>query len=290
MSKVDKLVLGTVQMGISGYGINSQSEGLSLSDSKEILKQAKALNIGFLDTAAAYGTAEEVIGEYNSHAGQDQFNIITKFSSKYDWQTSLTRSLHNLKLERLHGLMFHSYKDYCNSGSRIDEILSVGKNKFFKQLGVSVYDNEELELVMTDDRIDFIQAPFNLLDNELQRAHIFNSCRKLGKEIHTRSVYLQGLFFMNEASAEPRLKPLLQKLRTAKDQLDRLGINIGSLALNYALSKPYIDKVLVGVDSLHHLNQSISWLEDKIPYRLFEQIDQIAVEDRDFLNPSKWKL
>jgi aryl-alcohol dehydrogenase-like predicted oxidoreductase len=41
---------------------------------------------------------------------------------------------------------------------------------------------------------DLVQVPYNYLDRRFEAD--FESLKKAGVEIHTRSVFLQGLFFM----------------------------------------------------------------------------------------------
>jgi aryl-alcohol dehydrogenase-like predicted oxidoreductase len=53
MPLINKLVLGTVQFGLP-YGINNKTGQPKLSESLEILKEAKRNGIEWLDTAEAY--------------------------------------------------------------------------------------------------------------------------------------------------------------------------------------------------------------------------------------------
>ena len=53
-----KLVLGTVQFGLN-YGINNQQGKPSYSSVKSILDKAYTSGITLLDTAEAYGDAQE---------------------------------------------------------------------------------------------------------------------------------------------------------------------------------------------------------------------------------------
>ena len=74
---IDKLILGTVQLGIP-YGINNTIGKPDLSQVKAILNLAKEKGIQTLDTAKAYGNASELIGNY-----QKEFNFFFKVISKF---------------------------------------------------------------------------------------------------------------------------------------------------------------------------------------------------------------
>ena len=65
MTEIDhptELILGTAQFQ-SGYGIVRDPEHAHQSDSADILKLVALLGIAALDTAPAYGGAEDVIGQ-----------------------------------------------------------------------------------------------------------------------------------------------------------------------------------------------------------------------------------
>ena len=56
-----RLALGTAQFGLA-YGINNKSGQTQLSEVQSILSEAKRCGVDTLDTAAAYGQSEEVLG------------------------------------------------------------------------------------------------------------------------------------------------------------------------------------------------------------------------------------
>jgi aryl-alcohol dehydrogenase-like predicted oxidoreductase len=285
---ITKLILGTVQFGLK-YGVSNQIGLPSETDVKNILATAYRLGIKKLDTAAAYGLAEERIGNFHSTA-DFRFDIITKYSKdeNVNWNESLENSLSLLKIEKVDTIMFHSFESYLNHKEDLANIMTIGKGKLFDKIGVSVYTNEEMEALINDELVSVVQLPFNLLDNHLKRSVVIEKLRKQKKEIHTRSCFLQGLFFLNEDKIPEKLigvKPFLKKLKQiAVDH----NIEMGHLALQYALSKSYIDKVLIGVDTVTQLKNNIKWAEDAIESAIFQQIDLIDVTDLNLLNPSKW--
>ena len=91
--------------------------------------------------------------------------------------------------------MFHSFEDFKfiinNDSNILDNIKNSG---LVKKIGVSVYSNDEIEDLLNFENINLIQLPYNLFDNEYQRKEILEKVKKRNIEIHTRSVFLQGLF------------------------------------------------------------------------------------------------
>ncbi|WP_291129820.1 aldo/keto reductase [Flavobacterium sp. UBA7682] len=285
----EKLILGTVQFGIN-YGINNSIGMPSENDVNAILACAYNSGIRTLDTAAAYGLAENRIGNFHELNANQKFTVNTKFSkdSSVTWLQSLINSIHSMKLEQIDTIMFHSFESYLNNKPDLKEIYDAGASRYFKRIGVSVYTNEEMEALINDEWVSVVQLPFNLLDNHLKRNAIVEKLREQKKEIHTRSCFLQGLFFLNQDKVPEKLtavKPFLNKLKQIAVENK---IEMGHLALQYALSKSYIDKVLIGVDTVTQLENNIKWAEETIDGAVFNQIDLINVTDLDLLNPSKW--
>jgi aryl-alcohol dehydrogenase-like predicted oxidoreductase len=156
-------------------------------------------------------------------------------------------------------------------------------------LGVSVYTNEEMNIVLGDDRIEVIQLPFNLFDNLIQRGELLAKAKAKGKIIHTRSAFLQGLFFKDVDSSETVVK----KMRNELEQINQIAIDavmpIANLALKYVLQQNLIDKVLIGVDNTTQLLQNISIANrGELNYETMEKIDSLKVSDANLLNPSLW--
>ena len=70
------MVLGTVEIGME-YGINNIDGKPSIKQAYDLLDAAWENGILELDTAAAYGNSEEIIGNYQKDTGHN-FLIDTK--------------------------------------------------------------------------------------------------------------------------------------------------------------------------------------------------------------------
>jgi len=284
-----KLILGTVQMGLD-YGINNQSGRQSFEGAIEVLEVAQKGGISYLDTAADYGNSEKIIGYYNQKFSNGNFKIVTKLSGSENvcLVESLEKSFENLQIEKIDILLFHSYDHYLRSKGKLSELRPYLVSGQIGQLGVSVYTNEELLSLKDDANISIVQAPFNLFDNDSLRAETFKLLKSSGKEIHTRSVFLQGLFFMRPEQLPSFLMPLREHMKELHKLCSDNQINISILALAYVLSKDYLDKVLLGVDSANQLRQNLEALNSGIEKDILEHIDGIAVKQLELLNPSLW--
>ena len=146
-----------------------------------------------------------------------------------------------------------------------------------------------MEAVIKNDHIDIIQLPFNLLDNNNLRGDMIKKAKNAGKTIHTRSAFLQGLFFMPLTSNNPILKALQYELELINNIIVQEHIDVQSLALNYCLQQENIDNILIGVDNITQLRQNIQKAQQPLSKELLERIDKIKVKQPDLLNPSLWK-
>lgn len=280
---LDKISLGTVQFGLE-YGINNNEGQTTKDEVSKILKKCKEVGIVHIDTAAAYGNAENILGEVIQSEGlSNSFQITTKYKADGINSLSLsTRESHRkLRVEKLHCQMFHSYQDFKNTEDFI-------KPDSVDKIGVSVYTNEELLNTIKDPKISVVQCPFNLLDNHSVRGESLKLAKEKGVEVQVRSAFLQGLFFIDRNS----LPLALSDLRSPLEELDRIcfenEITMSRLALGYCLSQDYIDKVVIGVDSLEQLNLNIEAIKTPLPEFIIEEIDKIKVINQTLLNPTNW--
>jgi len=286
--KQTKLMLGTVQFGLN-YGINNKYGKPSEKEVFEILDAAWEQNIKSLDTADVYGNSIELIGQYH-HQRNRRFNILSKFKDVSEGQIfeQVKDSKNKLQIECFQVYSYHSFADYINHPYLKDELQSLKYDGLIKKIGISVYTNSELEQVIEDENVDVIQLPFNLLDNQNIRGQYIDIAKKNQKEIHVRSVFLQGLLLMDEESIPQKLKSLKPYIKKLKSYCKEESINIQSLALSYAIYNQQIDYVLIGVDSKAQLLENIASIADH--KNAFDFINQhIIVKEIELLNPVNWK-
>lgn len=286
----NKLIIGTVQFGLN-YGINNSIGQVSESEVFDILNYCKKSKISTLDTAAAYGNSEERIGKYlESFKEEKDFRIITKFNIKNGLTVldSLNQSLARLKVNCVDTIMFHNFSDFENTQkTELNNLLELKGEKFLN-LGISLYTNEEINDVCDLGLFSVIQLPFNALDNHNFRGNVLTKLKDRGIETHTRSVFLQGLFFMDHNNLPQKLKPLEKYLRKLDELAKEYCLTKESLALQYANRKDYIDGVLVGVDTLDQLKNNVISIKREIPIEVFNEVDKIKVDEVELLNPAKW--
>ena len=145
-----------------------------------------------------------------------------------------------------------------------------------------------MERVIDDSFIDVIQLPYNILDNDNIRGQLISMAKRNGKDVHVRSVFLQGLFFMDFDRFPVKLNPLIRHIRKISDYCRNEYITLESLALSYVLFNKSIDCVLIGIDNKIQLEQNLkSIINNSAAFDFIN--DTILVKETELLNPVNWK-
>jgi aryl-alcohol dehydrogenase-like predicted oxidoreductase len=287
-----KIILGTVQFGLK-YGVNNSTGLLSATQVFELLETAYDLGIRFLDTAELYGNAHELIGNFHKKNSKgSKFKIITKFPFEIkedSIRTKVSEYLDLLAINSIDVLMFHSFDSFQSSYKAIDVLSELKSKGSIKHIGVSVYTNGQLESLLNEDLITVVQLPFNMLDNINVRGDLLCQLNKKGKIIHSRSAFLQGLFFKNTNDKNRIVQKLKPQLEILNQLTNKSNCSMEELALSYCLAQEDIDNVIVGVDSIFQLNANIKASSYVIGQDALEIINSLNVSDLDLLNPSLWK-
>jgi aryl-alcohol dehydrogenase-like predicted oxidoreductase len=281
-----KLALGTVQFGLN-YGITNKDGLVSKDEVDKILTLAQCNNLYTLDTAAAYGDSELVLGEL----ANNEFQVISKipsFSGSHDSvEKSVYKTLKRLNRESIYGLMLHDENDIKNI-KQYDELSNLKKDKVVDKIGCSFYTLEALEFALDKNiQLDIIQIPASCLDQRFEKSGLLVRAKEKGIEVHCRSLFLQGLLLSRD------ILPL--KLIKYKSEIDSFfkfselnAITPMDLALSYIYQSKYIDYGVVGCQSKLQLEQIISSYRNIEKKQLSLPLKQLASSSELLLNPSLW--
>lgn len=290
-----KLGLGTVQFGLD-YGISNTSGRTPLGEVQAILDMAQAAGLRILDTAAAYGMSEEVLGQ--ALRSPHEFAIVTKTPrigkqvlSDSDVRTvleSFHESLRKLQTETVYGLLVHHCPDVLTeNGSLLMQALQELKSQGrVAKIGVSVYTGEQIDHVLEQYDIDLIQLPLNVLDQRLLQSGHLQKLRARGVEIHSRSAFLQGLLLMEPEQLQARFDCVRAHLIAYHATLRQHQLSPLQGALTFLEQVRELDHVIVGVNTREQLREILA-AQALAPAGL--DFSQYAWYDEDVLDPSRWK-
>ncbi|HOY38377.1 MAG TPA: aldo/keto reductase [Bacteroidales bacterium] len=274
-----KIGLGTVQFGLN-YGISNTVGKTDSSEVGRILEVARMNGINTIDTASGYGESEKILGI----SDVKEFHIVSKYKPPvegFSIKNQLNNSLNQLRIKALYGYLAHRPMDLLQHREQWEEMLLFREMKLVDKIGFSCNETAELELLLGKNFIpDIIQVPYNYFDKRFEP--YFLQLKSKHVEIHTRSSFLQGLFFVPADKLHPyfeRVKPLIGALQC------KYGNNLSRILLGHCLKNPSIDKVIIGVNNVTQLNENLrAGYEGDILPDLNESIpDNIVM-------PSQWKL
>jgi aryl-alcohol dehydrogenase-like predicted oxidoreductase len=250
--------LGTAQFGLR-YGITNAAGQVDAATAALLLQQAQASGVRFLDTAQAYGTAEQVLGA--ALPGGHSFRLISKLPAQppgpFDlqrvaqWQQALQVSLQQLRVPQLDALLLHASADLARAdGSRLLEwLLQVQEQGLVRRIGVSIYCASDLDLLPLE-MLQLVQLPCSLYDQRLIENGTVERLHEQGIAIHARSLYLQGLLVTPAANWPATIAPALRRHhQQLQAWAQQQGRSLVELALCWARRQPWLEAAVLGITS-----------------------------------------
>ncbi len=290
-SHINRICLGTAQFGLD-YGIANTRGRMSEEDVKTVLKYASAHGVKVLDTAAVYGQSEEAIGRALKHLNRS-FDIVSKLPSSSDGKSGVREtvlsSLKKLGIKKTYGYLLHSFEDYRRP-EIWDELNGLKSDGIVEKVGMSLYLPQEAEQLLKDKvALDIVQVPYSIFDRRFEP--YLSQFKKQGVEVFVRSVFLQGLAFLDPNKLPASLVGARAQLNSLRKISVKGGVSISAMCLNFALNNPNVGRVIIGVDNPDHLKINLSDLRFFAKTKtFFEDFQMAVIKDDDILLPYRWKL
>ena len=295
-----ELCLGTVQFGMN-YGIRGQKKP-TVSEAIRMLDYATQNGISTIDTANAYGTAEDVVGEFleKKTIDRDKLFLISKFRPNllddYDeekyysiMKENIENSLLRLHTDYLDSYLLHSSR-YVFNDAIIDALNKLKQAGYTKMVGVSVYEVDEAIKCIERPNVDFMQLPYSIFDQRMKKGGVFEGSKGSGIIIHSRSAFIQGLILMEENEVPSFLEKAKPIVRKISELCDKYEISRIALAMSYVKMQKEISHLVFGVDNMEQLKEDIRLFEHSISEETINEISKEFVDlDTDIVMPSLWK-
>ncbi|HET7086084.1 MAG TPA: aldo/keto reductase [Rhizomicrobium sp.] len=277
-----RLGIGTVQFG-QAYGISNRRGQVPPEDVRAILARAARAGIGVLDTAANYGEAENVLSQLDIQS----FRIVTKtigIGQGVDKVVARARQSVR-KLGRVDLLLVHSASDLLGpDGAALWRALNTLKaDGAVGGIGISAYVAEDPAGLAERFRPDAMQVPLSLLDQRLLRDGSLARLKELGVEVHARSLFLQGLLFMDHPPE--KLAHAGPMLHAVKGLVAAAETTLLDAALAFVLSRPEVDCAVFGITALRQLEEIVTAVAAPAPALDWAAC---ALDDARVLTPSLW--
>lgn len=290
------LCLGTAQFGLP-YGITNAIGRVHEAEVVKILAQLEGMGFCWIDTAQAYGNAEEVVGR-NLPIGH-QLRLITKLPSNpqatftaqdaLGWENIFRLSCERLGVDSVDSLLLHAPADLSKPGSAYleDWLLGLRQRGLVRRLGVSIYGADDLEGV-SSDLLDLVQLPLSLFDQRLLQNGTVARLHSQGSSLHVRSIYLQGLLLTPSQQWPDWMS---DEARAHQQALEDFALqrdcSLIDLALGFAQAQTEIEAVVIGFCSVQELAQCrAAWLTAS-PWHDLEW-QSWGLPDCSILDPRRW--
>ena len=290
--EAERLVIGTAAFG-QPYGATNTRGQVPEAVAGEVLERASALGIDTIDTAPAYGAAEAVLGRLPQ---AKRFAVVTKFNLPGETKgldlaaavvEGLSRSLGDLDRTKVDGLLLHRGSDLL--GPHGDDLLrglrQAKTNGLADRVGVSIYDGDEVEAVLSRFRPDIVQLPLSVVDQRLITGGHLERLADLGVEVHARSAFLQGLLLAPER--RPGWAADCPHLRRFDDKCAASGRTPLQICLGFLLARPEVGKIVVGVTSVGELDAIVKAVDDPATGPSWPSF---ALTNTPLLDPRRWPM
>lgn len=295
-----ELCLGTVQFGMD-YGVfNTPKKDVEYCIN--CLDYATQNGVDAIDTATAYGIAEEVVGEFlkRKTINRDKLWISTKFLPNIlddcdvkDYRRiireNLEKSLQTLHTDYIDTYYLHSSR-YAFREDILEALSDIGKEGLAKKVGVSVYDPLEALACFESPYVEYIQVPYSIFDHRMKEAGVFDTHKQGTCRVDVRTAFIKGLIRLPIDEVPDYLvkaKPILAKL---DEYVEKTGYSRIELALGYIKRQENIEHLVFGIRDLEQLKMDINAFEKDISVGVFTEIDkEFADIDTDIVVPSLWK-
>jgi aryl-alcohol dehydrogenase-like predicted oxidoreductase len=292
-------MLGTVQFGLP-YGVANRTGQPSYEEVRAIVAAAVDGGVTAFDTAAAYGTSEEVLGRALHELGvADRVVVITKVRhltpveiadrrvAAKAVEVSVVLSRRRLRLDCLSAVLFHREADAVH----MDALYRLKSKGWLRQVGISC-DNRPGPAARFAgmSAVGALQIPANVLDRRHLRAGSLEAALARGVAVFVRSVYLQGLLLLPESEVPEALRPVIPVRRTLAAIAGEAGMTLAELAVRYMLGQPGVTSVLAGVETVAQARENIAMFgRGPLPPDVQAAVDATASElPETVLTPSMW--
>jgi 1-deoxyxylulose-5-phosphate synthase len=300
--EVSEIAFGGVEIGLPyGIGIKSTDDMLPESDAIRLLRASLDAGINFFDTARMYGTSENLMG-MGFLGRREEVVISTKCrhfrdatgklppNSKLEGiiETSLNESLKALQTNYLDVFMLHQADLEILDNDIIANVFQKLKaSGIIRATGASTYTTQETEKALASGAWDVLQVPFNLMDQ--RQGNLFEKARRQGVGVVVRSVLMKGLLSDRGKNLHPALGEVERHIGRYHQLLEGECTSLPALATKFALSFEEVASVLVGMDRMEYLQQSLATADGRyLSPALLALAKQQAYPQPEFLDLPYW--
>ena len=278
-----KIIIGTANFG-QNYGISKKR--VDMRSAKVVCNYAIKNKIKYLDTATSYKNSNKIIKNLNK-----KIEIITKVLPNKKWinfdycLNEIKKIQSELNNKNINTLLFHDenfllkkegYQVYLN-------LIKLKKKKLFKNIGVSIYDFDNLNYLIEKYSFDIVQCPFNIFDQRLIKTNWLSKLKRIGIKIHARSIFLQGLLLNKNFNNNNISQKWKKDLMYFNEYANNNNINLIDLCMTF-VTRYKLNGYVIGIENLENLKKIIFFKKvKKFNFKMF------STNKKKLIDPRKWK-
>jgi len=270
--RISKMSLGTVQFGLH-YGIANDVGKPEEAQSHDMIRTALELGITSIDTARAYGDSEDIIGRYFKKSGAELPFVSTKVAIEDDVDPkdyektiieSVETSLEKLGVRKVNNIMLHDSQWLYEHGDKLSRYFGdLIKRGYCDMVGVSMYSGEDIDKMLEYDVFSSTQVPLSIFDQRLLNSGHIKKLHDRGFTVFIRSVFLQGLFFLDPAKiTDPILvEHALPRILKLRELCEKEGLTVAEMAIAFLRDMPEITSLVLGADNSDQIRSNIHYFD-----------------------------
>ncbi len=297
---ISRLGFGGLAIGGFHYGKTKDQQSIAA------IRRALELGVNFFDTADIYGFGRserilsEGLGKYRKKS-----IIATKVGMRWDKKgeksycdlspkhilEAAESSLYNLRIDNIPLYQIH-YPDPKTPVSQTMRALGeLKEKKKIQHIGCSNFTPDLINKYQKYGRIESLQAPYNILDQEINK-YLFPICRKLNMGIITYSPIAQGLLtgkynentkFSNKDRrsqskyfTKETLGKIMPLLRKMKEIGSHYGKTLTQVAIRWILDSPYVTSAIVGVKTVEEIEEAVGAMNWELSKKERDELTKIG--------------
>lgn len=268
--KITPLGLGLAEIS------RQDNMGTDVSQAALVLNEALDNGINFLDTAACYGSTEELIGKAVSHR-RDEYVLATKAGhavadapskswTKETVEHSIDRSLRRLQTDHVDFVQLHSCSvDVLEQGDVIEALIrarEAGKTRFASFSG----DNEAAKWAVESGIFATLQTSYNLVDQHARTKGLLDMAQMAGMGVIVKRPVANGVWWRDE-SPYPYADECFRRSQVMKaagpfeHELDDKVL----MVTGFTLAEPAVTTIITGTHNSDHLKSNIDMVTNGLP-------------------------
>lgn len=255
-------------IGLGAWPIGGGMGNIDKTVAIDTIRAAIDAGITLVDTAQAYRTSEEVLGEALEGGYRERCFLATKVSGRYspkDIETAIEKSLKNLGVDYVDLYQIHSWNQGFPIAKTMETMAEVQRDEKTRFIGVSNFNAEQMYQALQTARFHSNQPCYNMFDRDIEDLDL-SFCEEEGVGILAHSSLAKGLLtgrYMpgdefpegDERGGMKRFRGDLftRYLETAEriraEVCEPKGITLVQCAIAWILRNPEVTCVLVGAKS-----------------------------------------